>query len=483
MKLSILSRLILSYLAILILMTAMSAYSIVQMDRFNAITRSLLAVDTEAMTYADMIRDNLLSQIRYEKKYLIARETALYSQFLLFKGDGDRNLKQLTSLTSGTSLAGFVQRAREQYLRYHDLFAWETGFLDTGQIYDKNWYSREKAYAVDETLAELEKMRSFAQRDMYKKIGMLRQTSENAGKLALVMLGVFIILGIITTVYINRSITRPIAVLKRKTHDIARGNFDVDLHLDSPPELAELAGSFNLMCYRLNDLDRMKGDFFASMSHELRTPLASLKEGISLLRENPEEAGSERSKKILAILAEESERLISLVNTMLDLSKMEVGMMEYHYAPASIPVLIDKASREITPLLEAKGIILAEDIAETLPLVRVDAERMLQVLRNLLGNAVKFTPEGGVVTVSARLNPGGIEVAVTDTGPGIPPESLAEVFNKYRQVAPGTGSPYLKGTGLGLAIARQIVSSHGGKIWVENEPERGSKFIFLLPVS
>lgn len=482
MKVSILSRLIFSYLAIFILVTAMSVYSIVEMDRFNAITRSLLAVDTETMTYADKIRDNLLSQIRYEKKFLIARDASLYSQFLLFKGDGDRNLKRLAALTADTPLAGFVGRAREEYLRYHELFSRETGLLETGQHYDRDWYGREKEKAVDTALAEMEKMKDFSERNMYGKIGKLYETSENARKLAVVMLAVFIVLGVITTVFINRSITRPIAVLKKKTRDIAQGNFDDDVHLVSPPELAELAGSFNLMCRRLRDLDRMKEDFFSSMSHELRTPLASLKEGISLLRESRDGGGDERSRRILTILAEESERLIGLVNTLLDLSKMEAGMMQYHYAPGSIPALIDKAVREITPFLEAKKITLKVDVAEPLPPVRIDAERMLQVLRNLLGNAVKFTPEAGVVTVTAHAVPSGIEVAIVDTGPGIPPGSLSEIFNKYRQ-APGTVSSYLKGTGLGLAIAKQIVSSHGGKIWVENEPERGSRFTFLLPSS
>jgi two-component system, NtrC family, sensor histidine kinase GlrK len=482
MKLSILSRLIFTYLVIFILVTAMSVYAVVEMDRFSMITRSLLAVDTSAMTYVDKIRDNLLSQVRYEKKFGISRDEELRSQFLLFRREGDRYVKELSVLAADTPLDGFAKRTKEHYQRYHELLTQEEGFTDGRQEYDKSWYSREKEKAVDAALAEMEKMRGFAEQETYRKIGILYETSENARKVALVMLGIFLALGIFTTVFIYRSITRPIAILKKKTREIAQGNFEDDVHLASPPELAELAGSFNLMCRRLKDLDKMKDDFFSSISHELRTPLASLKEGISLLREGPGDASTEKGRKILAILAEESERLINLVNTVLDLSKMEAGMMEYHYVPANIPALIDKAVREITPLFETKGIRLEEDLDEDLPPALIDAERIIQVLRNLLGNAVKFTPEGGVVTITAHSVPGGIEVAVTDTGPGIPPESIHEVFDKYRQ-APGHGLPYLKGTGLGLAIAKQIVSSHGGKIWAENTPDRGSTFIFSLPAS
>jgi two-component system sensor histidine kinase GlrK len=160
---------------------------------------------------------------------------------------------------------------------------------------------------------------------------------------------------------------------------------------------------------------------------------------------------------------------------------MEAGMMSYNLEEGSLIPLIDKTITEIGPLVEAKKITVEARIGEALPMIKMDNERMLQALRNLIGNAVKFTPDGGRVGISARPVNHGVEVSVTDTGPGIPAENLTSIFNKFRQATPA-GSYSVKGTGLGLAIVKHIITSHGGKIWAESEPGQGSTFIFILPV-
>jgi two-component system sensor histidine kinase GlrK len=224
----------------------------------------------------------------------------------------------------------------------------------------------------------------------------------------------------------------------------------------------------------------MKTDFFASMSHELRTPLTSIKEGTGLLLEGVGGATTEKQRKLLTILAEESNRLIGLVNSLLDFSKMEAGMMTYSFEKASLAPLIKKAVGEITPLLEAKGIQLETEVADGLPTVKLDRERILQALRNLLGNAIKFTPKAGRVKVSARPANGKVEVSVRDTGPGIAAENLKTIFDKFQQ-GNSAGAFSANGTGLGLAIAKHIIISHGGEIWAENHLDQGSTFIFVLP--
>ena len=154
--------------------------------------------------------------------------------------------------------------------------------------------------------------------------------------------------------------------------------------------------------------------------------------------------------------------------------------MTYAFKPTSVASLIDKAMSEIGPLVEAKKIDLERRIDGKLPVLKIDPERILQALRNLIGNAVKFTPDGGRVRVSARPVDQGVEVSVADTGPGIPPEHLSRIFDKFHQ---GTlsGSYRANGTGLGLALVKHIISSHGGRIWAESEPGQGSSFIFVLP--
>ncbi|MBM4298495.1 MAG: HAMP domain-containing histidine kinase, partial [Deltaproteobacteria bacterium] len=213
---------------------------------------------------------------------------------------------------------------------------------------------------------------------------------------------------------------------------------------------------------------------------ELRTPLTSIKEGTGLLLDGVGGETTDKQRKLLTILAEESNRLIGLVNSLLDFSKMEAGMMSYEFEVAHVDPLVRRAISEITPLVEAKQIQLHSAIETTLPAVKLDPERILLVLRNLIGNAVKFTPKGGEVQVAARPVDGKLEISVKDSGPGIPAESLTTIFEKFNQ---GERKNVLtrQGTGLGLAIAKSIVKSHGGEIWAESPLGHGSRFVFVLP--
>jgi two-component system sensor histidine kinase GlrK len=143
---------------------------------------------------------------------------------------------------------------------------------------------------------------------------------------------------------------------------------------------------------------------------------------------------------------------------------------------------VTKVLVEMGPLIEAKKIQIQADMDGTLPPVKLDSERMLQALRNLIGNAVKFTPEGGYVRISAHHNGGGMEFSVKDSGPGIPKENLEAIFEKFHQ-PPVKTSEWVKGTGLGLAFVRHIITAHGGKVWAESELGQGSTFTFVLPSS
>jgi two-component system sensor histidine kinase GlrK len=215
------------------------------------------------------------------------------------------------------------------------------------------------------------------------------------------------------------------------------------------------------------------------MSHELRTPLTSIKEGINLLLEKAEKETGEQQQRLLAIMAEESNRLIDLINSFLDLSKMEAGMMRYAFFPEDITPLIYKTINGIEPLAVAKNITIEAQLNSDLPVVKMDSERILQVLRNLVGNAVKFTSNGGFIQVRARPLNHGVEVSVTDTGAGIAAEDLKHIFDKFHQAGTANGNNNI-GTGLGLSIVKHIIDAHGGTVWAESTVDVGSTFIFVL---
>jgi two-component system, NtrC family, sensor histidine kinase GlrK len=479
MRLSLFSRLILGYLPVFALVIAVSLYAIRELQRFDDITQSILDRDNRILDYGKKLSDSFLSQVRYERKFVIAKDQTLYREFLKFKGDFQHYMQEALGVADPGS-AALLKELMQVYERYQQLFDKETGHIKAHQEYAQAWYNNEKNKATDMILGSLETLQIERQQNTYNKVRQLADAGARAREAAVAITIASLFFILLLSLVIARSITKPISVLKNKTREIARGRFEGNLRLSSPPEIGELASSLNLMCQKLGELDRLKTDFFASMSHELRTPLTSIKEGTGLLLEGVGGATTEKQRKLLTILAEESNRLIGLVNSLLDLSKMEAGMMNYGFEKASLAPLIKKAVGEITPLVEAKEIRLETEIAEGLPAVKLDRERILQALRNLLGNAVKFTPKAGRVTVVARPINGKVEVSFRDTGPGIPTENLKTIFDKFHQ-ASSAGAFSANGSGLGLAIAKHVIVSHGGELWAENHPEQGSTFIFVLP--
>jgi two-component system, NtrC family, sensor histidine kinase GlrK len=480
-RLTILSRLVIGYLVIFFLVIAMNIYVIVQIGQFNKITRSVLTTNDRLIETIGRFTDAVLSKTRYEKKFLITKDEAFYDQFLRLKTECDQYLKELLTTAETGQAKGLLHTVTESYQTYELLLNEEVKHLKSGLSYAEQRRTQEKDRLLNIILEELDKLMKHIRQNTDGKMIKLYDLGANTRTMVAVMTGAFFIISISISLLINRTITQPVATMKKKTKEIAKGNFRGDLNLTSPPELGELADAFNLMCNKLQELDEMKSDFFNSISHELRTPLSTTKMGIELLKGRMESVCKEDQKTILETIYKENNRVIDLVNSLLDLAKMEAGMMTFNFEPKEITPLIKKVVDEMGPLIKAKEIALETTIIETLPSIKMDSERILQVLRNLIGNALKFTPLGGRVTVSALSRDGGVEISVADTGPGIPAESLTSIFEKFKQLTT-KDSRQIKGTGLGLAIARQIVTSHGGKIWAESEPGKGSTFVFVLPI-
>jgi signal transduction histidine kinase len=223
-----------------------------------------------------------------------------------------------------------------------------------------------------------------------------------------------------------------------------------------------------------------KSEFLANMSHELRTPLNAIIGFSEVLAERMFGEVNAKQAEYLQDILESGRHLLSLINDILDLSKIEAGRMELEPADFDLPSAIDNALILVRERATRRGITLGRTIDEHVGMVRGDERKVKQVLLNLLSNALKFTPEGGRIDVSAGLHGGVAEIAVADTGVGIAPADQEAVFEEFRQV--GAAERKAEGTGLGLALTRKFVELHGGKIWVQSEPGRGSTFTFTLPV-
>jgi PAS domain S-box-containing protein len=230
------------------------------------------------------------------------------------------------------------------------------------------------------------------------------------------------------------------------------------------------------------ELDALKSKFVSNVSHELRTPLVAIDKSISLLLSKAAGSVSESQEEFLSIAKRNLTRLSTLINDLLDMSKLEAGKMRVNFEPSSMEEIINESVSGFNSWAESKSIAMIKKIQQSLPTVKADPQRIIQILNNLIGNAIKFTPNKGQIIVEAGLKDDKIKVVVQDTGPGIPKDDLDKIFDKFFQVSErSTGD--VGGTGLGLSIAKEIVELHGGQIWAESDKGQGARFIFTLPLN
>lgn len=229
---------------------------------------------------------------------------------------------------------------------------------------------------------------------------------------------------------------------------------------------------------RIRRLETVRRDFISNLSHELRTPLASLKALTETLHDGALD-DPPAARHFVDQIQVEVDALSQMVTELLELSRIESGRFSLDLQPVSPADLLHSASRRMQVQAERAGLILRVDCPDDLPKVKIDAQRLEQVLVNLIHNAVKFTRSGGEVVLSAESGPGEVRFAVLDTGIGIPADDIPRIFERFYRVDKSrTGS----GTGLGLSIARHIVEAHRGRIWAESVEGRGSTFYFSIPI-
>lgn len=234
---------------------------------------------------------------------------------------------------------------------------------------------------------------------------------------------------------------------------------------------------------RQKELEALKSNFLAGVTHELRTPLVATEKSISLILNKTTGEISETQAQFLSIAERNLKRLTLLINDLLDLTKLEAGKMAIKRQASSIEKVINESVQTLNNWAKTKSINIRANVQEGLPEINMDPDRIIQVLNNLIGNALKFTPDNGTITVEAVLNKEKeeAEVSVTDTGIGISEENLAKVFDKFYQVGEKIPSD-IAGTGIGLSIAKEIVELHAGAIRVDSKQGSGTKFTFTLPL-
>ena len=468
----------------------------IKLNQLTRLTRAASSVDGQTVRLTERLSNNMFSMVSFEKKYLISKDKDFYQRFFKIREDFNKDIEQLGLLIAAPGkenikffhIAGSGKREKffninQLCKEYFSIFTQEIENIKKGKAYPYKEYQSQKEKIVEEINNNFRYIIWAAKSDRDEKIKISSEISNNVFKTTSIAAGLSIFFGILISFFNTRSINRSILLLQKKTKDIAKGKFEKILDIASPPEIRDLANDFNVMCDRLKELDEMKEDFISHVSHELRTPLTAIKEASNLLIEGLFADNPKSRDELLTIVSDECERLILSVNRILDLSRMEAKMMEYHFNHTDLIHLIRKCILKLAPIAQRKNITLELTPPPQLPEILMDSERISQLLENLVANALKYTDAEGSVTVSTSLKHHDdmvIEVSVSDTGCGIHEKNLNKIFDKFKRVE--SGKETVRGTGLGLSIAKHIVTVHGGKIWVESTPGKGSTFFFTLPV-
>jgi two-component system, NtrC family, sensor histidine kinase GlrK len=481
MRLTIFWRIMLAQVSLIVLIVAVNFYALSQLNQLTSLSQTILATDSTSIEEEKRLLRLFLAQMRSAEKYVLLEDKAFYGQFIEANKDFESSLAKIAMLVDSPQERDLLAQIRTLHSQY------EAALVPA--VSRKPSADKERTEIGDGITARVNELIRVREEAVAQKTAWARDQSALAARVVSWLTFGGIALAILLAYLHARSVSRPLKKLAQELRLVGKGEFRRYLDIRTPEEVGQLSRAFNWMASRLAKLDEMKEDFIAHISHELRTPLTAIGEGTTLLWEEIPGPLTTSQREIVNVVRSHSERLYQFLSSVLDLSKMEAGMMEYIRVPTDLLALLDRSVQSAQLAAQRKTIRLEVICPTSLPLLSLDEGRMQQVLDNLLNNAMKFTPDGGSVRVTAGLketegNAGmerWAEVRISDTGAGIPPQEVERIFTKFYQ-SPHHQNQRERGTGLGLAIARHIVEAHGGRIWVESQLGKGSTFVLLVPV-
>ncbi len=488
------------YAILIALILAVLTYQVSRLHQMESINRNLSGINFRAAEVSLRIWRDLDQAEEFTKKFYATEADPGYASSVAEMRDAvSQELQELESLR----LSGQEQEDARRLQRL-----WSE-LLEASRQQDRPFRLQSRQQldaALDAQLALFEQLRNQTQRlirttrqSIEAQVAESAKTGEYAERVSVIAAIVAFGVSLMVSWWIVRTISNPLRRLTEGTRAVAEGDFSYRLQPAGNDELAELAHDFNSMTRRLSELDEMKKDFVSHVSHELKSPLASVQETNRLLLEQIPGPLTGRQRQLLEVNLRSCQRLYSLIEKLLDLARIEAGVMEYQIKETDLVCLTKTALLELESRALEKKIRIDAELPGQPLLIECDGDRVVQVIVNLVDNALKFSPEGACVQVSLRAiedipselpaawrskllparNCGFAMIRVADSGPGVAAgekESIFEKFHRARQT-----KDKVIGTGLGLAIGRFIVEAHGGAIWVGDNLPNGSVFHVLLP--
>jgi signal transduction histidine kinase len=491
------TRIISGYGLLITVLVGLAVYRVITIKRMQSLNQTLRETNFQnALSCLEALRDRDLVE-EYTWKSLALADADYLSQLKEFQKDYEERLMRLTSNAVSAEERASVRRLARLWDSFTaNLRNLQRNLPKTGGTMPKSLQEdlenlRIQTYSVYQS----------SLRSMSAEVEKSRVTSETAALILWASALIALVISILVSFFIYRSISNPLARLTEGTRAIAEGKFFYRLDTSRNDEFSQLARDFNTMTRRLNELDELKKDFVSHVSHELKAPLASMRETIQLMLEQIPGPLTDKQKRLLELNLQSECRLTLMISNLLDLSKIEAGVMVYELNSQNLVPIVQNAIAEIEVQANEKQLQIKALFPEEPLLVECDSGRIMQVIVNLVNNAVKFSPRGGIVQVSVQAikeiphtMPRGWRtlimnndekknyglVTVVNSGPSIPDLEKEKIFRKFHQVKQDRRIAG-QGVGLGLAISRTIVEAHRGAIWVEDNPGGGCRFLLFLP--
>ena len=484
---SIHAKLLAAFLVIAGLLVLVGAMALRELGEVNQRTEDVVKIQRKIAAYRQLQLNTVAQLYSVSAALLVPEDRTL-----------EATLRQLNQFGYDLDRLQFVakdeveifERVRNDYEAFIAVVAEAIELIRAGKVAEGRDVQTGRAGPLAERLERLtNELVNTAEADMIATVG---ESTESYRRSRLAVAGVAVaslLLALGLGYAISLSLVDPVRKMGKRFDELAAGDFSRRIEVPNRDELGELAADLNRMSDELGRLyrqleaaNRHKSEFLANMSHELRTPLNAVIGFSEALQERLFGELNEKQAEYVADIHSSGAHLLSLINDILDLSKVEAGRMELDLSEFDLPALLAAAITLVRERAMRHGIALQLEVAPEVGGIRADERKVKQVLLNLLSNAVKFTPDSGSIRVAARRDGGNVEISITDTGPGIAPEDRALVFEEFRQVG-GDRARKAEGTGLGLPLAKKFVELHGGEIRLVSTPGQGSTFTVVLPVS
>ncbi len=432
------------------------------------VTKSYRLLDT-----AKIMVDRLLAMEEKEKKYLVLRKPEYKESFVSAMNEFETSLRDALTLLGAQREAVPLENLAREYAQTKST-ALEA--MDQDDVKD--------LWIPEDTLDRWGRWISIFKEMEERRIVTASQELHRRGRMALrwglVGIAVSLGIGMIAAFSFAHAVRRPLRELRRGIRALSRQGSAEPVKILSEDEFGELAFAFNEMLHRLGEEERMRSDFLSMLTHEIKNPLTTVRESIGLVEGESMGPVTESQKRFLNLARRELDRIATLLEQLLRASRLESQPLQLDLQVIRPTDLVTATLQRTAPLCQAKGVAVEHAVENDLPHIVGDPDHLQRVLLNLVSNAIKFSGESDIVHVQVEKNTEGCVVfSVRDHGPGIPKAEQPLVFGKYYRVS--TLRDRFEGTGLGLHIAKHIVEAHGGKIWMESEPGKGSTFFFSVP--